>query len=93
MVSVNVRSGAVSGLRLVVVGDAVHRALAGVHTSNPSAEAATGKAALGHVYSRHDWGADESMRRCGPQYAKSASAVVVHHTAQSNSYAAATCRT
>ena len=78
----------VSDLRVVVVGDAMHRALVGVHAAGASADAATGTAALGHVYSRRDWGANESMRRCGPSYARTNVAVIVHHTAQTNSYAA-----
>jgi uncharacterized protein with LGFP repeats len=72
----------------VVVGDALHRTLAGLRTVTPSAEAATGAAALGHVYTRRDWGANESMRRCGPRYASTNRAVIVHHTVQSNSYSA-----
>jgi len=75
-------------VHVVVVGDVMRRALTGVHASGATADAATGKAALGHVYTRHDWGANESMRRCGPDYARTNVAVVVHHTAQSNSYSA-----
>ena len=74
--------------RVVVIGDAVHRTLARVHTGGAAAEAATGTAALGHVYTRRDWGANESMRRCSPDYARGNVAVVVHHTAQTNSYSA-----
>ena len=86
--AVRIASGAkaAADVRVVVVGDVIHRALIGVHTAGRAAEAATGKAALGHVYTRHDWGANESLRRCGPSYAKSNVAVVVHHTAQTNSY-------
>src|SRR3954467_12991555 len=45
-------STAADAVRIVVVGDLVHRVLAGVHPTRRSAEAATGKAALGHVYTR-----------------------------------------
>jgi YD repeat-containing protein len=87
---VRVTGGAAAArdVRVVVVGDGLRRVLRGVHAGASSAEAATGRAALGHVYSRHDWGANESMRRCGPSYARSNVAVVVHHTAQTNSYSA-----
>ncbi|MGJ3507152.1 FG-GAP-like repeat-containing protein [Enemella sp. A6] len=37
------------------------------------------------IYSRRDWGADESLRGSPPVYAK-VQGVVVHHTAGSNSY-------
>jgi hypothetical protein len=88
LVRVSAARSAVSDLRVVVVGDVMHRALAGVHLSGSSADAATGLAALGHVYTRHDWGANESLRRCGPDYARTNVAVIVHHTTQSNSYSA-----
>ncbi|MFL6239631.1 MAG: N-acetylmuramoyl-L-alanine amidase [Actinomycetes bacterium] len=87
---VRVRAGRapVTGLSVVIVGDVVRHALAGVHVAPGPAEAATGTAALGHVYSRRDWGANESMRRCGPSYARTNVAMIVHHTAQTSSYSA-----
>jgi uncharacterized protein with LGFP repeats len=36
--------------------------------------------------SRAGWGADESLRRAGPQYATSARVLFVHHTTSSNTY-------
>jgi hypothetical protein len=69
------------GLHLVRVTDGVvHRVLGAV------ADAATGRAVLGEVHSRADWGADESMRRRAPSYASKVVAVTVHHTANSNGY-------
>jgi len=41
------------------------------------------------VITREQWGADESMRRCGPYYADRLKAAYVHHTAGSNSYSRA----
>ncbi len=74
-------------VRLVRVSDGTAR-------SRPSlgarrAEAATGAALLGGVLSRADWGADESMRRGSPSYARAVKAVVVHHTAGRNDYSRA----
>ncbi len=53
--------------------------------SNPqdTAEAATAQPA---VYSRAQWGADESIRTWGPAYAGTVKAATVHHTAGSNDY-------
>jgi hypothetical protein len=38
--------------------------------------------------SRAGWGADESLRNCGPFYAREAKMAFVHHTANSNDYSA-----
>jgi hypothetical protein len=38
------------------------------------------------VVTRSQWGADESWRKSGPSYASNVRAVVVHHTAGSNTY-------
>jgi len=40
------------------------------------------------IVSRRGWGADESLRTCGPSYGSTLRAVFVHHTAGSNSYSA-----
>ncbi|QXG77890.1 N-acetylmuramoyl-L-alanine amidase [Modestobacter sp. L9-4] len=40
------------------------------------------------VYSRAQWGADESIRTWGPQYATTLKAATLHHTADSNDYTA-----
>ncbi len=88
-VGATIRIGAtrpVQDVRVVAVGDVVHRILSGAGIGSSTADAATGTAALGHVYTRHDWGAKESLRRCGPDYASTNVAVIVHHTAQTNSY-------
>jgi uncharacterized protein with LGFP repeats len=40
------------------------------------------------VYSRGQWGADESIRTWGPQYAATIKAATIHHSADSNDYTA-----
>ncbi|HZB21188.1 MAG TPA: N-acetylmuramoyl-L-alanine amidase, partial [Blastococcus sp.] len=40
------------------------------------------------VHSRAQWGADESLTTWGPQYAPTIKAATLHHTADSNNYAA-----
>ncbi len=75
-------TGAARDLRLVRVGDGpAQRSL-----SFGSAAHADAGSALGGVRSRADWGADESLRRGRPEYAKGVKAVVVHHTAGGNDY-------
>jgi hypothetical protein len=51
-----------------------------------TAEAA---AAMPPVYSRAQWGANESIRTWDPQYAPTIKAATIHHTADSNNYTAA----
>jgi hypothetical protein len=51
-----------------------------------TAEAA---AAMPPVYSRAQWGADETIRTWAPQYAPTVKAATIHHTADSNGYTAA----
>jgi len=41
------------------------------------------------VYSRAQWGADESIRTWDPEYAPTLKAATIHHTADSNDYTAA----
>ena len=45
--------------------------------------------AMPDVYSRAQWGADESLRTWAPEYAPTIKAATVHHTATSNNYTAA----
>lgn len=44
--------------------------------------------AMPAVYSRAQWGADESLRTWDPQYASTIKAATIHHTADSNDYTA-----
>ncbi len=41
-----------------------------------------------NIYSRAQWGADESIRSWDPQYASTTKAATLHHTADSNDYTA-----
>jgi len=50
-----------------------------------TADAAT---AMPDVYSRAQWGADESLRTWDPEYASTIRAATVHHTADTNDYTA-----
>lgn len=77
-------TGAVTGARLVRVSDGPVRRVRGAVAS-----AATGRAVLGEVRSRAEWGANEAMVRHSPAYASRVSAVVVHHTANANGYSPA----
>jgi N-acetylmuramoyl-L-alanine amidase-like protein len=94
-IAIRVRSGArpLSRLRVLAVGDRapslLHRIVGALTPHVSVAEAATTVPHLGKVHTRADWGADESLRRCGPSYASGVRAVVIHHTAQPNDYSRA----
>jgi hypothetical protein len=77
-------TGTAGGLRLVRVSEGRARRVLGITT----AHAATGRAVLGEVQTRADWGADESWVRRAPSYASKVVAVTVHHTDNVNGYAA-----
>jgi hypothetical protein len=53
------------------------------------ADTAGAAATMPPVYSRAQWGADESIRTWAPQYASTITAATIHHTADSNDYTAA----
>ena len=56
----------------------------------PSAQAtAHADSAMPPVYSRAQWGADESIRTWAPEYAPTIKAATLHHSADSNGYTAA----
>lgn len=74
-------TGPATGLRLVRVADGAAQRVRGA-----VAQAASGRAVLGPVHPRSDWGADESLVRRQPSYASRVNAVVVHHTANANGY-------
>jgi hypothetical protein len=61
--------------------------------ATPAAAAATDQAhaasAMPPVYSRAQWGADESIRTWDPEYAPTIKAATLHHTADRNDYTAA----
>jgi hypothetical protein len=74
-------AGDAQGLRLVRVADGMVRRVHGA-----VAHAASGRAVLGAVHPRSDWGADEGLVRGSPSYAPRVDAVTVHHTANANGY-------
>lgn len=49
-------------------------------------DTADAAAVMPPVYSREQWGADDSIRTWGPEYAATIKAATVHHTADSNDY-------
>jgi hypothetical protein len=51
-------------------------------------DTANAAAVMPPVYSRVQWGADDSIRTWGPEYAPAIKAATVHHTADSNNYTA-----
>ena len=75
-------AGSPQDLRLARVSDGRAR------WRRATARAATGRAILGEVQSRADWGADESWVRRPPSYAARVVAVTVHHTDDGNGYRA-----
>lgn len=61
----------------------------GIDSPGPAPAYTTNYAAAPVVFSRQDWGADESLRSWDPEYAGALRATTVHHTADSNNYTAA----
>lgn len=51
-------------------------------------DTADAAAVMPPVYSREQWGADDSIRTWAPEYAATIKAATVHHTADSNDYTA-----
>lgn len=88
-VRVDVRSGRLpGGLRVDLVDPGSSPADAQPQGSRPlqSAQAAAG---MPQVFTRAQWGADESLRRNAPSYNATVKAGFVHHTAGSNGYSEA----
>jgi hypothetical protein len=73
-------------LGLVDPGESAADAVPGTAAITDTAEAASTMPA---VYSRAQWGADESLRTGAPQYAATVKAATIHHTADTNGYTAA----
>ncbi|MGL5929842.1 MAG: N-acetylmuramoyl-L-alanine amidase, partial [Dermatophilaceae bacterium] len=78
-------AGAVRAGRLELVEPG--RSRADAPPSRPAASA-DAVAARPSIVSRAGWGADESLRNCGADYATTTRAMTLHHTAGSNSYGA-----
>ena len=71
-------------------GGGPRRSGAGVEPAGPPSAvgAYLGVSTPVRVYSRAEWGADESMRTDGPEYSYGLRAAVIHHTDTTNAYAA-----
>ena len=61
----------------------------GMRSAPLTAEPASAMTAQPSIITRTAWGANEKMRRCGPDYAESVEMAYVHHTVNSNSYSKA----
>ncbi len=72
-----------------VVAPASYSASAMSALATPTAAAAVSTPAQPVILTRADWGADESLRTCQPDYSMSMVSAAVHHTASSNAYSAA----
>ncbi|MDQ1642406.1 MAG: hypothetical protein QOJ90_1757 [Actinomycetota bacterium] len=88
-VRVDVRSGSLpADIKVNLVDPGTSRADGTVGTAGPAASASA-EAARPTIYSRKDWGADESLRSGPPTYMSTIKAGFVHHTAGTNGYSAA----
>ncbi len=88
-VRIDVRSGTLpADVRVDLVDPGESRADASVGAGAPmsSAAAATGQP---RIFTRAEWGADESLRDGSPSYSSTIKAGFVHHTASANGYSAA----
>ena len=75
----------VSGIAMDVIDPGKSPADATVGTATPGAAGAVATRPV--IYTRAQWGADESLRKGTPAYA-GVQAAIVHHTVNSNSYSA-----
>jgi SpoIID/LytB domain protein len=57
--------------------------------STPAASASAAAATKPAILTRAQWGADESLRTCEPDYVAKISGAIVHHTVNTNGYASA----
>jgi hypothetical protein len=88
-VRVDVRSGRLpKGLRVDLVDPGSSSADSSPEGSRPM-QAAAAESAQPLIYTRAQWGADESLRRNGPSYTGAIKAGFVHHTAGTNGYSEA----
>ncbi len=82
---VEAASGTVTGLKAVLVDPGVQATDADPARLSAAAVPVPGQPA---IVSRAGWGADESMRRCDPDFSPVVHAAAVHHTASANGYSA-----
>jgi hypothetical protein len=87
-VRIDVRSGTLpAGVRVDLIDPGESPADDAVGAGAPMATAAAA-AGQPRIYSRAQWGADESLRGSSPNYSTTIKAGFVHHTAGANGYAA-----
>ncbi|MGY1747116.1 N-acetylmuramoyl-L-alanine amidase, partial [Blastococcus sp. SYSU D00695] len=87
-VEVVTRTGAApSDVQLDLIGSETSPADSALGTPDIQ-DTADAAMAMPDVYSRAQWGADESIRTWAPEYAQTIKAATVHHTADSNDYTA-----
>jgi N-acetylmuramoyl-L-alanine amidase len=78
-------TGTLSGVKAVLVDPGADPV--GVNATNASFQtAATTAPTQPTIISRAGWGANESLRRCSPDYSNSMVSAAVHHTASANAY-------
>lgn len=83
-----VSGAAPQGLELVLIDP--REAAADAAPAEPEIQdVANAAASMPPIYSRAQWGADESLMGWDPEYAPTIKAATVHHTADSNNYSAA----
>jgi hypothetical protein len=88
-VRVDVRTGHLPrGLRVDLIDPGSSPADADLATAPPM-QSASAAASQPQIFTRAQWGADETLRRTGPSYNATVRAGIVHHTAGQNGYSAA----
>ena len=88
-VRIDVRTGSLpDDIRVDLVDPGTSDADATVGRAAP-ASVASAAMSMPQIYSRADWGADESLRDGSPNYTSTIKAGFVHHTAGTNGYSAA----
>jgi hypothetical protein len=75
-------------VRLALLDPGTSKADALPATAGPTSTA-NAAGPMPRVYTRAEWGADESIRTWGPEYPSTIKAATIHHTADSNNYTAA----
>ncbi|MCM0640317.1 N-acetylmuramoyl-L-alanine amidase [Cellulomonas wangsupingiae] len=91
-VEVRTAAGPVNDVKVVLIdgGEGFAQESAAAAASRSAAQSAVAASSMPRpaIISRAQWGADESMRTCSPDYTTTTSAAAVHHTVSSNTYSA-----
>jgi N-acetylmuramoyl-L-alanine amidase len=80
-------SGTLSGVKAMLVDPGADPVAA--NATNASFQTAAAVPGQPSIISRAGWGANESLKRCSPDYSNSVVSAAIHHTASTNSYTAA----